>query len=64
MNTRAGRNRSFPSPAGAEVKATCGLAMPWLCQLPAELSYGVAGKAAAAFPLTVFFTETDSGSTL
>ena len=65
LNTRAGGNRSFPSPSlGAEVEGTLGLAMPWLCLLPAELSYGVAGNAAALFLPAVLFTVSGSGSTL
>lgn len=63
LNTRAGANRSFPTPSlGAEVEGTLGLAMPWLCLLPAELR--VAGKAAAPIPPAVLFTLAGSGSML
>lgn len=65
LNTRAGGNRTFPSPSlGAEVQGTLGLATPWLCLLPAVLNYGVAVKAAALFPPAVLFTVTGSGGML
>lgn len=65
LNARAGGNWSFSSPSPrAQVDATLGLAMPWLGLLSAELSSGVAGKAAAPFPLAALFTVAGSGSTL